>query len=104
MAAMKPDSWKGWPHNRQFALVLTHDVDTAKGHANCLKLMQLEEKLGFRSSFNFVPELYNVSPELRSVLKQKGFEVGVHGLTHDGNLYRSRKEFSHRAVKINNYL
>jgi hypothetical protein len=37
-------------------LVLSHDVDTRKRYDNVLKLAELEEKLGFRSSFNFVPE------------------------------------------------
>jgi predicted deacetylase len=44
--------------------------------------MKLEEEKGFRSSFNFVPERYKVSPELRDYLVKKGFEVGVHGLKH----------------------
>jgi predicted deacetylase len=46
-------------------------------------LIKLEEEMGFRSSFNFVPERYKVSPELRDCLVKKGFEVGVHGLKHD---------------------
>ncbi len=66
--------------------------------------MQLEKQLGYRSSFNFVPERYNVSPALRKDLQKEHFEIGVHGLNHDGNLYRSSKEFSMRGIKINNYL
>ncbi len=31
MAAKKPEGWKGWPEGKQFALVLTHDVDTQRG-------------------------------------------------------------------------
>ena len=37
-------------------------------------------------------------------LRKKGFEIGVHGLKHDGKLFRSRKIFDQRAVKINEYL
>lgn len=103
-AAKPPLNWNGWPEGKKFALVLTHDVETAKGHAKAEKLMRLEMELGFRSSFNFVPERYSVSPELRSRLTQNGFEVGVHGLRHDGKLYQSEKIFRERARKINQYL
>lgn len=103
-ASIPPARWNGWPEEKQFALVLTHDVDTAKGQENCWKLMDLEEKLGFRSSFNFVPERYEVSTELRHYLTSRGFEVGVHGLNHDGKLYNSRGIFKERAVRINKYI
>jgi hypothetical protein len=103
-AGRPPQGWRGWPDGKQFALVLTHDVDTAKGHDNCLRLADLEESLGFRSSFNFVPERYKVSSSLREELSRRGFEIGVHGLVHDGKLFSSRKIFEERAEKINAYL
>lgn len=103
-AGNPPENWKGWPDGKQFALVLTHDVDTGKGQERCFDLAKLEMRLGFRSSFNFVPRRYAVSPELRKYLAWNGFEVGVHGLYHDGNYFRSRDTFSRRAVLINQYL
>jgi hypothetical protein len=103
-ASKLPEAWPGWPDQKQFALVLTHDVETAKGIKKFLSLVMLEEKLGFRSSFNFVPERYYTPPELRHCLTSKGFEVGVHGLYHDGKLYKTRKIFQQRAVRINHYL
>ena len=66
--------------------------------------MKLEVDLGFRSAFNFVPERYTVSSKLRIDLVNNGFEVGVHGLNHDGKLFRSRKIFNQRCDKINRYL
>jgi len=39
--------WSQWPGNKRFALVLTHDVETAEGVAKCPLLMQMEEQLGF---------------------------------------------------------
>ncbi|MFO7606549.1 MAG: hypothetical protein R6W72_09655 [Desulfurivibrionaceae bacterium] len=99
-----PAAWPGWPERKKFALVLTHDVDTARGVGNCRKLMELESRLGFRSSFNFVPERYEVPAELRHELTANGFEVGVHGLNHDGTLYRSREIFRERAARINRYI
>jgi hypothetical protein len=97
--------WIGWPGGKKFALVLTHDVEGPAGLAKCRRLMQLEMKLGFRSSFNFIPEGgYEVPRELRAELTQNGFEVGVHDLRHDGKLYYSRSYFSKSAARINNYL
>ncbi len=103
-ACDKPAGWSGWPDRKQFALVLMHDVDTEKGHSKCRQLVQLEEKMGFQSVFNFVPERYIVSPELREDLVKRGFEVGVHGLKHDGKLFLSRKKFTQHAIRINHYL
>ena len=103
-AGIPPENWRGWPFGKRFALVLTHDVDTEKGQGKCCELAKLEMQHGFRSSFNFVPRRYEVSPELRKYLAWNGFEVGVHGLYHDGNYFRSRDTFSRRAILINRYL
>jgi len=100
-----PANWPGWPEGRQFAVVLTHDVEGQKGLDRCRALMELESRLGFRSSFNFVPEgEYRVGAALREELTQRGFEVGVHDLHHDGSLYRSREQFVAQARHINRYL
>ena len=103
-SAERPDNWKGWPEGKKFAFVLTHDVELQGGHDKCKALMQIEKDLGFVSSFNFVPERYNVSAELREYLQENGFEVGVHGLNHDGKLFSSKKVFDERANKINKFL
>ena len=100
-----PDGWAGWPHEKKFAVVLTHDVEGPSGLEKCRQLMHLEKESGFRSSFNFIPEgPYRVSAELRDELAQDGFEVGVHDLKHDGHLYRSHRDFERNAVGINRYL
>ena len=99
-----PAKFSGWPDKKKFALVLTHDIDTTRGMQNCYELVNLEKKLGFRSSFNFVPERYTVDHDFRTYLPTDGFEVGVHGLSHDGKLYSSLKTFQNRATKINNYI
>ncbi|MCZ7609055.1 MAG: hypothetical protein M5U17_02710 [Ignavibacterium sp.] len=100
----KPKNWRGWPEDKEFAFVLTHDVEWRKGHDKCKQLLEIEKKLGFRSSFNLVPERYKVDKELRDFIVNEGFEVGVHGLYHDGKLFRSKRIFSERALKINHYL
>lgn len=104
-AARKPEGWLGWPEGKKFALVLTHDVESQTGLGRVRQLAELELQLGFRSSFNFVPEGdYVVPRELRDWLAAQGFETGVHDLRHDGKLFRSRESFREQAVRINRYL
>jgi hypothetical protein len=93
-----------WPAGHKFAFVLTHDVETAEGQAHVGRLADLETEYGFRSSFNFVAERYRLDHALIDSLKGRGFEVGVHGLKHDGRLFSSRAEFMRRAFRINRYL
>ncbi len=104
-AGRPPEGWLGWPGGKQFAVVLTHDVEGQLGLDRCRQLMEMEAKLGFRSSFNFVPEgEYCVPEELRNELVRNGFEIGVHDLHHDGKLFRSRDAFERNAQAINRYL
>lgn len=105
LAGFTPEWWKGWPENKKFAFVLTHDAEGQKGLNRCRDLADMEIALGFRSSFNFVPEgEYATPPALREFLTTHGFEIGVHDLRHDGKLYSSRKNFTMGAKTINQYL
>ena len=104
-AGKSPEGWPGWPEGKQFALVLTHDIESAEGLNNLRPLAELEMKLGFRSSFNFVAGDYPVSRELRDFLTTNGFEVGVHGYTHKkGNPYKNDKTFRAQKDGINRSL
>jgi glycosyltransferase involved in cell wall biosynthesis len=104
-AAKPPVGWTGWPGDRKFAFVITHDVEGPAGLAKCRQLAELELRMGFRSCFNFIPEgPYRVPAALRSWLVERGFEVGVHDLKHDGKLFGSRHEFGAKAARINRHL
>jgi glycosyltransferase involved in cell wall biosynthesis len=103
-AGWPPEQWTGWPEGKTFAFVLTHDVERGQGQERCRALMETEQALGFRSSFNFVPEGYAVSSALRAELTAAGFEVGVHGLRHDGLLFATRRRFFRQAPRINEYI
>jgi len=96
--------WEGWPNRKRFAVVLTHDVEKEGGQDKCPNVMRLEDELGFRSAFNFVPERYAVSETLRNYLTENGWEVGVHDYNHDGKLFKSYEMFKSRLDKINAYL
>jgi hypothetical protein len=73
-----------WPGGRRWALVLTHDVETDVGYRNLHLLRDIEEAAGYRSSWNMVPMRYRVEADVVHDLVARGFEVGVHGLYHDG--------------------
>jgi glycosyltransferase involved in cell wall biosynthesis/peptidoglycan/xylan/chitin deacetylase (PgdA/CDA1 family) len=104
-AGRTPPGWPGWPNGKRFAFVLTHDVESSRGVSRVEQLMHLEQKYGFRSSFNFVPEgEYRVGDATREMLDNAGFEIGVHGLEHDGKLYDSKAKFAEKAIRINEYL
>jgi hypothetical protein len=73
-----------WPHGFKWAIVLTHDVETEAGCRSVEPLRRIEQRHGYRSSWNFVPRRYETPVELVQDLWHDGFEVGVHGLYHDG--------------------
>ena len=74
-----------WPGGKRWALVLTHDVEHAEGYDSIPLLRDLEHDLGYRSAWYLVPERdYTVDDEVVRSLRAAGFEVGVHGLHHDG--------------------
>jgi glycosyltransferase involved in cell wall biosynthesis len=103
-AGTTPPGWPGWPGGKRFALVFSHDVEGKKGFDRVERLMALEAKYRFRSSFNFVPRgEYCLTVDLREKMERAGFEVGVHGLEHDGKLYSSKAAFAERAGRIREY-
>lgn len=93
-----------WRENRTFALVLTHDIETAEGQRYVSAVADVEERLSFRSSFNFVPERYPLDYGLMHDLRERGFEIAIHGLKHDGRDFASQREFARRAPRINRAL
>ncbi len=93
-----------WPFGYQFAFVLTHDIETAAGQAKARAVATLEARYGFRSSFNFVAEGYPLDHGLIEDLRSNGFEIGVHGVKHDGKDFRSESGFMRRADRINRHL
>jgi hypothetical protein len=93
-----------WPDKHRYAFILTHDIETDVGQSHVRSIMALEAELGFRSSFNFIPERYSLDHTLIRDLQSEGFEVGLHGLKHDGKLFSSRRKFDKRVGSINGYL
>jgi peptidoglycan/xylan/chitin deacetylase (PgdA/CDA1 family) len=89
-----------WPENHSAAVILTHDVENNDGIQRSLELADVEEAHGFRSSFNFGS--WYTKPDMGVVreLTSRGFEVGMHGLTHDRQLFSSREAFEERLEPL----
>lgn len=93
-----------WPEGARSCAVMTHDVETKTGRDFCGELMDLDESHGVKSAFQVVPETrYEVSEAFLETFRRRGFEINVHDLHHDGQLFRSRKQFVQRAERINEY-
>jgi glycosyltransferase involved in cell wall biosynthesis len=92
-----------WPDGRSWAFVLTHDVETDVGVSNIEALRGAERELGYRSSWNFVPERYSVRDDLIQSLRADGCEVGVHGLRHDGRDLASEQLLRQRLPEMHRH-
>jgi peptidoglycan/xylan/chitin deacetylase (PgdA/CDA1 family) len=78
----KKEFWK-----KDFGVIMTHDVDTREGYEYGLsKFVEIERSEDMVSTFNIVPRSleYELDQELVSFLTHDGFDIGMHGLHHDG--------------------
>ncbi|MGZ4399191.1 MAG: hypothetical protein ACXVZ1_12335 [Gaiellaceae bacterium] len=102
--AGEPLPWiEPWPGGYAWAIVLTHDVETSVGCESLSLLRDVELATGFRSSWNFVPRRYEVADAVVRELTKAGFEVGVHGLYHDGRDLESLEILNERLPAIRGY-
>lgn len=93
-----------WPDGAPSCTILTHDVETTSGVNFCSQLMDLNDSFGIKSSFQIVPEdRYQLPEGFLQNIRNRGFEVNVHDLNHDGNLFKDHDEFLRRADRINAY-
>lgn len=93
-----------WPDGFDSCTIMTHDVESSRGRDFCSSLMDLDDTFGIKSSFQIVPERrYKVHSRWLDSIRSRGFEINVHGLNHDGELFSNREEFLRRAQKINQY-
>ena len=93
-----------WPDRCQSCAIITHDVETEPGRDYCVQLMDIDDSFGIKSSFQFIPESrYELPEDLLSAIRDRGFEINLHGLNHDGHLFATREQFAARARRINDY-
>jgi hypothetical protein len=93
-----------WPDGAQTCVAMTHDIETERGKAFCDELLSIDDSFGIKASIQVVPEgRYKVSAAFIQSVRDRGFEVNIQDLNHDGHLFRNREEFLRRAQKINGY-
>jgi hypothetical protein len=93
-----------WPDGHAACAIVTHDVEGPIGRNFTGHLMDIDDAYGINASFQIVPEKrYTVPPEYLNAIRERGFEINVQGLTHDGRLFWDQEEFLRRAKKINQY-
>lgn len=93
-----------WPDGASSAVMMTHDVETRRGRDFCQHLIDIDESFGISSSFQVVPEgRYEVNPWFLDDIRERGCEVNVHDLNHDGRLFLDPQEFTRRARRIDMY-
>lgn len=93
-----------WPEGKRFAAVLTHDVEGPAGVANIGRVLEVERRHGFVSSWNFCGDWYPIPGGAFERVRAAGCEVGLHGVRHDGRLFQDRRTFERELPKIHRYL
>jgi hypothetical protein len=93
-----------WPDGAASCAIMTHDVEATAGRNFCKELMDLDDSFGVKSAFQIVPEMrYEARQDFLDTFRNRGFEVNVHDLNHDGALFQDKNEFLRRAERINRY-
>lgn len=93
-----------WPKGARSAVVMTHDVETLAGRDFCTSLMDIDDHYGIKASFQIVPEArYPVTDDFLAGIRDRGFEICIQDLNHDGRLFDHRGEFLRRVDAINRY-
>jgi peptidoglycan/xylan/chitin deacetylase (PgdA/CDA1 family) len=89
-----------WPAGARCCVVLTHDVEGPTGFDRMERMADIEERYGFRSAWNLPLAQYPIDWKRVAQLRARGFEFGAHGLSHDGRLFRSPKDFAKLAPQV----
>jgi peptidoglycan/xylan/chitin deacetylase (PgdA/CDA1 family) len=89
-----------WPDGHRFAAVMTHDVEGPEGIANIPRVLEVERRHGVVSSWNFCGDWYEIPDGTFEMLRDAGCEIGLHGITHDDQMWRSREGFERLLPQV----
>jgi hypothetical protein len=93
-----------WPDAASACAMMTHDVEGQAGLDFCDELMDIDNSYAIKSAFQLIPEgREDAWRRTAARLRQRGFEVNLHDLNHDGRLFDDKTEFLDRAKRINRY-
>jgi peptidoglycan/xylan/chitin deacetylase (PgdA/CDA1 family) len=96
------DAWHigFWPEGKRCCIVLTHDVESEEGFERIEAMADLEERYGFRSAWNLPMAQFPLDWKRLERLQARGFEIGAHGLAHDGRMFRSAEDFEECRTEL----
>jgi hypothetical protein len=84
--------------------MMTHDVEGEAGLNFCDELMDLDDAFGIKSAFQLIPEDREIAwQQTAARIRRRGFEVNLHDLKHDGQLFADKEAFLLQARRINTY-
>ena len=93
-----------WPGGARACGMMTHDIEGQAGLDFCDKLMDLDDAYAIKSAFQLIPRGRDEAwRRTASRLRERGFEVNLHDLNHDGQLFAGKKTFLHQAKQINEH-
>lgn len=93
-----------WPLGARGCVLMTHDVETETGRDSCRDLLDINDSFGIKASFQIIPEQrYTVPARLLDLIRNRGCEVNIQDLNHDGRLFDDKKEFLRRVELIHGY-
>jgi hypothetical protein len=93
-----------WPKGAQACAMMTHDVEGPAGIDFCDGLMDIDDAHRIKSAFQLIPEgREDQWQRTAERLRRRGFEVNLHDLNHDGQLFSDKATFSRQAARINDY-
>lgn len=96
------DAWHigFWPEGKRCCIVLTHDVESELGFERIERMADLEERYGFRSAWNLPLAQFPIDWKCLERLRARGFEIGAHGLAHDGRMFRTPEDFEECRAQL----
>jgi peptidoglycan/xylan/chitin deacetylase (PgdA/CDA1 family) len=93
-----------WPDGHRFAVTVTHDVESRAGIDKIEALLEIERERGISAAWNFVAEWYPIPTGTFERVRDAGGEIGLHGLSHDGALFRDHGSFESQLPAIHRYM
>jgi hypothetical protein len=93
-----------WPDGASACGMMTHDIEGQAGLDFCDELMAIDDSYAIKSAFQLIPGGREEAWRRTAArLRQRGFEVNLHDLNHDGQLFADEETFLRQARRINEY-
>lgn len=93
-----------WPDGASACGMMTHDIEGQAGLDFSNALMDIDDSYAIKSAFQLIPggreDAWRVTA---ARMRQRGFEVNLHDLNHDGRLFADEETFLRQSRQINEH-